>query len=194
MSGGVTTTGVGEGTTIGVFVGRGVGEKNGRGVTVGITGRGVKVANGDGVGNGVRVLDGVGVGEGVPGVVVTVGVFVGVRVAVAVGMGVRVGLGGLVLAGVPGPTVSSSSGRSSSKPGGRVPKGVGVYSVRGLSSSMDRLQAPSMRVPASARRTTQHEESARLLLKPLQFGDFDMYRTITQALHRFNFLLTLSRW
>ncbi|HEX8599849.1 MAG TPA: hypothetical protein VF952_15205 [Chloroflexia bacterium] len=196
-SGGGTTSGVGEsvgvgvaeGTPVGVLVGLGVGDQNGRGVTVGIIGSGVKVAKGVGVANGVRVFVGVAVGDGVPGVFVTVGVLVGNGVGVEVGIGVLDGRGTLVLTGVPGPTVSLSSGSSSSsKPGGRVPSGVGVKRLlRGPSSFTDRLHAPSKIVQAIATGTNQQAATKRPALKVLEVREFDICRTITHAPRTFNF-------
>lgn len=183
------SVGVADGTPVGVLVGLGVGDQNGRGVTVGITGSNVKVANGVGVANGVNVLVGVGVGDGVPGVFVTVGVFVGNGVAVEVGIAVREGLGTLVLAGVPGPAVSLSSGGSSgSKPGGRVPSGVGVKRLlRGPSSLTDRLHAPRKIVQASATGTNHQAARKRPAVKVLGVREFDICRTITHAPRTFNF-------
>jgi hypothetical protein len=177
------------GRLVGVRVGRGVGDQNGRGVTVDRAAIGVNVANGVGVANGVSVLVGVGVGDGVPGVFVTVGVLVGNGVGVEVGIGVLEGRGGRVLTGVPGPTVSLSSGSSSSsKPGGRVPSGVGVKRLlRGPSSLTDTLHAPSKIVHAIATGTNQQAAMKRLAGKVLRVRDFDIYRTITYAPRTFNF-------
>lgn len=194
-SGGRITGGVGDaigvevGRLVGVRVGRGVGDQNGRGVTVDRAAMGVKVANGVGVANGVSVLVGVGVGDGVPGVFVAVGVLVGNGVGVEVGIGVLVGRGGRVLTGVPGPTVSLSSGSSSSsKPGGSVPSGVGVKRLlRGPSSLTDTLHAPSKIVHAMATGTNQQAAIKRLAGKVLRLRNFDIYRTITYAPRAFNF-------
>jgi hypothetical protein len=154
-------------------------------------GNGVKVAIGVTVANGVRVLVRVGVGDGVPGVLVTVGVLVGVRVADGVGVGVRVGRGGRVMAAVPGAGVSISSGSSSStKPGGKVPSGVGVKRLRrGVSLFGVRLHALSKSVQRTATGTNQNTAMMRLPMKPLQLHDFDIYRTITHAPRAFNLRL-----
>lgn len=179
--------GVGDGMLVGVLVGRDVGDTKGLGVTVGITGSGVKVAKGVGVANGVSVLVGVELGVGVPGVFVGVGVLVGVSVLVEVGTGVREGRGGLVLVGVPGPTVSLSSGSSSSKPGGSVPNGVGVNSALGLSSFSERLHAASRNKDSAPTRTTQHAARTRLWWRPIQRRSIDISTTITHAPPTFNF-------
>jgi hypothetical protein len=141
-----------------------------------------------GVANGVSVGVRVNVGEGVPGVFVTVGVLVGRGVGVAVGTGVRVGLGALVLTAVPGPTVSLSSGSSSStSPGSNVPRGVGVKRLRrGVSSFTVRLHAPRKSVQSSAQGTSQLAASMRLPVKPLELRNCDIYRTITHAPGAFN--------
>jgi hypothetical protein len=180
---------------VGVRVGRGVGDQNGCGVTVEITGSGVNVASGVGVANGVRVFVRVGVGDGVPGVFVTVGVFVGRGVSVEVGIGVRVARGGLVGIVVPGPAVSFSSGNSSSsRPGCRVPSGVGVKRLRrGPFSFTDRLHAPSKIVHATATGTSQHAAKKRFPMKPRELLDFDICTTITHAPRAFNFLLVSPR-
>ncbi|MDQ3707161.1 MAG: hypothetical protein M3437_18430 [Chloroflexota bacterium] len=189
ISGVAVSVGVADGTPVGVLVGLGVGDQNGRGVTVGITGSGVKVANGVGVANGVSVLVSVRVGEGVPGVFVTVGVFVGSGVGVEVGIGVLEGRGTLVLAGVPGPTVSlSSGGASGSKSGGSVPSGVGVKRLLlGPSSLTDRLHAPSKIVHATATGTNHQAAKKRPRVKVLGVREFDICRTITHAQRTFNF-------
>ncbi|MDQ5822723.1 MAG: hypothetical protein M3441_00735 [Chloroflexota bacterium] len=189
ISGVGVSVGVADGTPVGVLVGLGVGDQNGRGVTVGITGSGVKVANGVGVANGVSVFVSVGVGDGVPGVFVMVGVFVGKGVGVEVGIGVLEGRGTLVLAGVPGPAVALSSGCSSgSKPGGSVPSGVGVKRLlRGPSSLMDMLHAPSKIVHAIATGTNQQAVRKRPAVKVLGLRKFDICRTITHAPRTFNF-------
>jgi hypothetical protein len=180
------------GTLVGVPVGRGVDETNGRGVTVGMAGKGVKVAKGVGVAKGVSVLVGVSVGEGVPGVLVTVGVLVGDGVGVEVGVGVRVGLGGLVLTTVPGAAVSFNSGSSSpTSPGSMVPSEVGVGRLRrGVPSLTVRLQAASKSVQTRANGTSRPPARKPLPvepLKPLEGRDCDIYRTITHAQGGFNF-------
>lgn len=183
-----TGASVADGAPVEVAVGRGVGEKNGRGVTVGITGSGVKVAKGVVVAKGVKVLVGVEVGEGVPGVLVMVGVLVGKGVGVDEGIGVRDGLGAVVRSGVPGPTVSFSSGRSSSNPGGSVPSGVGVGRLRrGPSSLTERLHALSRHVARRRTGPTHNGIMTRRLVRPLEVRKFHICPTITHAQPVFNF-------
>ena len=89
----------------------------------------------------------------------------------------------------PAVVVSSSSGNpSSTDPGGRVPRGVGVKRLcRGLSSFTLKLHALRSNVLRSANGTSQETARARLLLRPRELRNFAIYTTITYALRAFNY-------
>ena len=156
---------MGDGTTVGVAVGRGVG---------------VEVEVGDGVLVGVAVGVGVNVGVGVfVGTGVDVGVRVGVEVGVSVGIGegedVAVGSGGAVAVGCGPGSVSCGAAKDT---GGGCESG----GLSGALSANQHPTAPTSNSAAAPNRKTAPTYEASLVVPVFVLGPFSkLPRPVTQV-------------